>query len=78
MSCKSLRPVFHGDLLIGDDIVIPVGMSRRASFGGHDDEAIAIFKGYQGINTFLSTLGAGGVEKNEGVVRKPLTGSVMP
>ena len=54
------------DLWISDKIVIPIGISGRAPFGGDDKNALAIFSVNDGCYAGLTTFGSGGSQEQEG------------
>jgi hypothetical protein len=56
----------RGDVGVGDQVVIPVGIGRLARFGREDgDAAVAKILVHHRLDSFLAASGANGIEQQE-------------
>ena len=63
---EGFRPDFDRDLRIDAHVVEPVGMRRRAAFGGDHDQASVVCRVGEGSDPQLTRLGADGGQEQEG------------
>src|SRR5579859_5888784 len=60
-----LRGHFDAHLRIRQDVAVPVGMCRRAAFGGDDHVVVAVARERKRIDPLLTTFGAPGREQQQ-------------
>jgi hypothetical protein len=61
-----LASELNRDLWVGEDVVVPVWVCRRSTFGGEDEDTVALAQIHHGIRAALAALGAGRREQEQG------------